>query len=182
MARRRRNGPHSRKSAASGPFPQVVAGGGFEPPKAKPTVLQTSVLLPESYAADLRVCVPRCGSGPPPSAMRPRAPRFGGRATHGRRRSRPRTARVGTVMPTFVTGALLGVGGAEASAPVRAITEMKDHLGGGATVVTFRDRRAGPSRGAAWGHVAARAVSVGRGRLDQRLGHPLASKTAIGSR
>ena len=37
-----KNGPHSRISAASGPFSQVVAGGGFEPPKAKPTVLQTS--------------------------------------------------------------------------------------------------------------------------------------------
>jgi hypothetical protein len=68
---------------------------------------QTSVLLPELYAADLRVCVPRRGCGPPLSAMRPRAPRFGGREAHGHRRSRPRTARVGTAMPTFVTGALV---------------------------------------------------------------------------
>ena len=30
----KQNGPHSRESAANGPFSQVVAGGGFEPPKA----------------------------------------------------------------------------------------------------------------------------------------------------
>ena len=40
--RQRQNGPHSRIDAASGPFALVVAGGGFEPPKAKPTVLQTA--------------------------------------------------------------------------------------------------------------------------------------------
>ena len=38
----KQNGTHSRESAASGPLSQVVAGGGFEPPKAKPTVLQTA--------------------------------------------------------------------------------------------------------------------------------------------
>ena len=35
-----KNAPPAREFAASGPFSQVVAGGGFEPPKAKPTVLQ----------------------------------------------------------------------------------------------------------------------------------------------
>jgi hypothetical protein len=65
------NGPPAREFAASGAFSQRVAGDGFEPSYAEPTVLQTSVLQPESYAADLRVCVPRRGSGPPLSAMRP---------------------------------------------------------------------------------------------------------------
>ncbi len=35
-----KNGSRSRQFAASGPFSQGVAGGGFEPPRAKPTVLQ----------------------------------------------------------------------------------------------------------------------------------------------
>jgi hypothetical protein len=38
----KKNVPYSREFAAIGPFSQGVAGGGFEPPKAKPAVLQTS--------------------------------------------------------------------------------------------------------------------------------------------
>src|SRR3984957_5622899 len=36
------NSPRGRVSPAHGPFPQVVAGVGFEPTEAKPTVLQTA--------------------------------------------------------------------------------------------------------------------------------------------
>ena len=69
------------------------------------------ILLFESYATDLPLCVPRRGSGPPPSAMRPwppdsgavRATDEGGRSTddegagHGRGRKNPRTARARAV-------------------------------------------------------------------------------------
>ena len=47
-----------------------------------------TLLLSESYADDLRLCVPRRDSGPPPSAMRPCVPGPGGAEStdgHGRR-------------------------------------------------------------------------------------------------
>jgi hypothetical protein len=52
-------------------------------------------------------------------------------------------------MPTFVTGALVGVGALRRLSLFGAITEVKDHFGGGVADGAFRARRADPSRGAA---------------------------------
>jgi hypothetical protein len=93
--RDKENGPPGRVSAASRPFLQVVAGPGFEPGRRSRRFYSPS-LLPESPAADLRLCVSRRDFGPPPSAMRPWAPGSGGRGIHGR----ARTATMGAVMPT----------------------------------------------------------------------------------
>ena len=65
--RDRGNGPHSREIPASGPFSQVVAGVVWQVLGSNQRRLSrrsySTLLLPESYAAELRVCVPRCVSG-----------------------------------------------------------------------------------------------------------------------
>jgi hypothetical protein len=71
----------------------LVAGVGFEPTKAKPTIYSPP-LLPETHAADQHISRSRLRPGPPPSAMRPYASGLGhgrGRKSHGGRRAvRPR--------------------------------------------------------------------------------------------
>ena len=59
------------------------------------------ILLFESYAGDLRLCVSRRDLGQPPSAMRPWAPGSGVRAVRRPWRNRPRTA---TDQPTDDSG------------------------------------------------------------------------------
>jgi hypothetical protein len=66
-----RNAPPAREFAASGAFSLVVAGVGFEPTWAEPTVLQTALLEPESHAPDQHVYAARRDTGTSPSAMRP---------------------------------------------------------------------------------------------------------------
>jgi hypothetical protein len=73
-----------------------------------------------------------------------------------------------------------GIARAEASAPVTAIIEGERSAVGHRRNVP--GRKAGSKSRRRVGRCGGSRGISGRGRLDQRSGHPLASKTAIGSR